>query len=96
LDSSGCSALPCCPGSVDRARSRRLEMMSTQVLRLYRTESAARKAGLKLAEVSGERSTILWDLLPEGEKKATYPLSGTCRLTVAERRWVDEHHAEVA
>lgn len=70
--------------------------MSEQVLRLYPTEAAARKAGLKLAEFSGERlSTVLYALLPEGEKKPTYLLSSTYRLTVAERRWAEEHRAVV-
>lgn len=57
---------------------------------------AAKKAGLKLAEFSGERlSTTLYALLPAGEKKPTYLLSSTYRLTVAEQRWADEHEATV-
>jgi len=65
-------------------------------LRLYPTEAAARKAGLKLADFSGERlATTLCALLPTGEKKPTYLLSSTYRLTVAEKRWVQEHQAIV-
>ncbi|MGY2895034.1 hypothetical protein ACVWZX_003060 [Deinococcus sp. UYEF24] len=55
--------------------------------RLYPTEVAARKAGLKLADFSGERLiTTLYALLPAGEKKPTYLLSSSYRLTVAEQR----------
>ena len=65
-------------------------------LRLYPTEAAAKKAGLELSSFRGERlATILYKLLPEGEKKATYLLSSTYRLTVAEQRWVTEHSAVV-
>jgi len=65
-------------------------------LRLYPTEAAAKKAGLALADFRGERlSTVLYALLPEGEKKATYLLSNSIRLTVAEKRWVEEHRATV-
>lgn len=65
-------------------------------LRLYPTEAAARKAGLALADLRGERlATVLYALLPEGEKKPTYLLSRSYRLTVAERRWVAEHAASV-
>ena len=65
-------------------------------LRLYPTEAAARKAGLALADLRGERlSTVLYALLPEGERKPTYLLSGSSRLTVAERRWVEERQATV-
>ena len=65
-------------------------------LRLYPTEAAAKKAGLGLADFRGERlSTVLYALLPAGEKKATYLLSSTYRLTVAEKRWVEEHQATV-
>lgn len=65
-------------------------------LRLYPTEAAARKAGLKLADFSGERlATTLYALLPVGEKKAIYLLSSTYRLTVAEKRWAEEHQATV-
>ena len=65
-------------------------------LRLFPTEATAKKAGLKLAEFSGERlSTTLYALLPAGEKKATYLLSSTYRLTVAEQRWASEHEATV-
>ena len=65
-------------------------------LRLYPTEMAAKKAGLKLAEFSGERlSTTLYALLPVGEKKPTYLLSSAYRLTVAEQRWAAEHEATV-
>ena len=65
-------------------------------LRLYPTEVAARKAGLALADLRGERlSTVLYALLPEGEKKPTYLLSSTYRLTVVERRWMEENGATV-
>ena len=65
-------------------------------LRLYPTEAAAKKAGLALADFRGERlSTVLYALLPEGEKKPTYLLSSSSRLTVAEKRWVEEHGATV-
>ena len=72
-------------------------MPSTPVpLRLYPTEAAAKKAGLALADLGGERlSTVLYALLPEGEKKPTYLLSSSSRLTVAEKRWVEEHQATV-
>jgi hypothetical protein len=65
-------------------------------LRLYQTEAAAKKAGLALADFRGERlSTVLYALLPEGEEKPTYLLSSAYRLTVAEKRWVEEHAATV-
>jgi hypothetical protein len=65
-------------------------------LRLYPTEAEARKAGLKLADFSGDRlTTTLYALLPAGEKKPTYLLSSSSRLTVAEQRWVTEHIAAV-
>ena len=65
-------------------------------LRLYPTEAAAKKAGLALADLRGERlSMVLYALLPEGQKKPTYLLSSTYRLTIAERRWVEEHQATV-
>ncbi len=65
-------------------------------LRLYPTEAAAKKAGLALADLRSERlSTVLYALLPEGEKKPTYLLSSSMRLTVAEKRWVEEHQATV-
>ena len=65
-------------------------------LRLYPTEAAAKKAGLALADFRGERlSTVLYALLPEGEKKPTYLLSSAYRLTVGEKRWVEEHAATV-
>ena len=67
-----------------------------ETLRLYPTEAAAKKAGLELSSFRGERlATTLYMLLPEGEKKATYLLSSTYRLTVAEQRWVTEHNAVV-
>ena len=70
--------------------------MSEQVLRLYPTEAAAKKAGLKLADFSGERlATVLYALLPAGEKKPTYLLSSTYRLTVAEKHWVEVRQATV-
>ena len=66
-------------------------------LRLFPTEAAAKKAGLTLADLRGERlSTVLYALLPEGEKKPTYLLSSSIRLTVAEKRWVEEHRATVS
>ena len=65
-------------------------------LRLYPTEAAAKKAGLALADFRGERLTlVLYALLPEGEKKPTYLLSNSIRLTVPEKRWVEEHRATV-
>ena len=65
-------------------------------LRLYPTEAAAKKAGLALADFKGERlSTVLYALLPAGEKKPTYLLSSAYRMTIAERRWVEEHQATV-
>ena len=65
-------------------------------LRLYPTEAAAKKTGLVLADFQGERlSTVLYALLPEGEKKSIYLLSSSSRLTVAEKRWVEEHWATV-
>ena len=65
-------------------------------LRLYPTEAAAKKAGLALADFRGERlSTVLHALLPESEKKPVYLLSSAYRLTVAEKRWVEEHQATV-
>lgn len=72
-------------------------MFSTPApLRLYPTEAAAKKAGLQLCSFSGERlATILYALLPAGEKKPTYLLSSSYRLTVAEQRWVTEQQATV-
>ena len=65
-------------------------------LRLYPTEAAAKKAGLALADLRGERlSTVLYALLPEGEKKPTFLLSSSIRLTVPEKRWVEENRATV-
>ena len=65
-------------------------------LRLYLTEATAKKAGLKLADFSGDRlATTLYALLPAGEKKPMYLLSSTYRLTVAEQRWADEQQATV-
>ena len=70
--------------------------VSIPPLRLYPTEAAAKKAGLKLADFSGDRlGTILYALLPAGEKKPMYLLSSTYRLTVAEKRWAEEHQATV-
>ncbi len=47
-------------------------------LRPYPTEVAAKKADLAFADLRGERlSTVLYTLLPEGEKKPTYLLSST-------------------
>ena len=72
-------------------------MISTpSPLRLYPTEAASKKAGLALADYRGERlTTVLYALLPEGEKKPTFLLSSSIRLTVAEKRWVEEHQAMV-
>ena len=72
-------------------------MPSTPVpLRLFPTEVAAKKAGLALADLRGERlSTVLYALLPAGEKKPTYLLSSAYRLTVVEKRWVEEYQATV-
>ena len=65
-------------------------------LRLFPTKAAAKKAGLALADLRGERlSTVLYALLPAGEKKPTYLLSSAYRLTVAEQRWIEEHQATV-
>ena len=70
--------------------------MPEQVLHLYPTEAAAKKASPNLGSFDGERlPTVLYALLPEGEKKPTYLLSSTYRLTVAERRWAEEHGATV-
>ena len=38
---------------------------------------------------------MLYALLPEGEKKPTFLLSSSIRLTVPEKRWVEEHRATV-
>ena len=66
------------------------------LLRLYPTEAAAKKAGLALADLRGERlSTVLYALLPKGDTKPTYLLSSSIRLTVTEKRWVEEHRASV-
>ena len=72
-------------------------MSSTPVpLRLYPTEAAAKKAGLALADIHGERlSTVLYAVLPAGEEKPMYLLSSAYCLTVAEQRWVAEHQATV-
>ncbi|WP_407543542.1 hypothetical protein Q0M94_26690 (plasmid) [Deinococcus radiomollis] len=65
-------------------------------LRLFPTEAAAKKAGLALSDFRGERlSTVLYALLPVGEKKPVFLLSSAYRLTVAEKRWVEEHGATV-
>jgi len=65
-------------------------------LRLYPTESAARKAVLALADFRGERLTVvLYALLPADDKKPTYLLSSSIRLTVPEKRWVEAHRATV-
>jgi len=74
-----------------------LEVMPSTppALRLYPTEAAAKKAGLALADFRGERLTlVLYALLPKGEKPI-YLLSSSIRLTVAEKRWVEEHRATV-
>ena len=62
-------------------------MISTpSLLRLYPTEAAAKKAGLAFADYRGERlTTVLYALLPEDEKKPTYLLGSSIRLTVAEK-----------
>jgi hypothetical protein len=65
-------------------------------LRLFPTEASARKAGLELADLRGERlATVLYAVLPAGVQKPTYLLSSSYRLTVPERRWVEEHQATV-
>jgi len=65
-------------------------------LRLYPTEAAARKAGLILADFRGKRLTVvLYALLPEDDKRPIYLLSSSVRLTVPEKRWVEEHRATV-
>lgn len=70
--------------------------MPEQELRLFPTEAAAKKAGLKLSSFSGERlSTTLYAFLPEGEAKPTYLLSSAFKLTVAERRWAEVHSATI-
>ena len=70
--------------------------MSHTPLRLFSSEAAARKAGLELSSLRGERlSTILYALLPAEEKKPTYLLSSSARLTVPERQWVAEHQATI-
>lgn len=38
---------------------------------------------------------MLYALLPEGERKPTFLLSSSYRLTVAEKRWASEHKASV-
>jgi hypothetical protein len=64
-------------------------------LHLYPTEAAARKAGLALASLDGERqATVLYALYPAAEKPV-YLLSSSYRLTVPEQRWVTEHAATV-
>jgi hypothetical protein len=63
-------------------------------LRLYPTEAAARKAGLALASLDGQRlATVLYALHPADQVKPVYLLSASYRLTVAERRWVSERAA---
>jgi len=70
--------------------------MPETFLRLFPTEAAAKKAGQQLASFEGGRlTTTLYALLPTGEKKPTYLLSSTYRLTVAEQRWALEHQATV-
>jgi hypothetical protein len=70
--------------------------VSAPPLRLYPTEAAAKTAGLKLADFSGDRlGAALYALLPAGEKKPMDLLSSTYRLSVAEKRWAEEHQATV-
>ncbi len=70
--------------------------MSETSLRLFPTEASAKKAGQHLSSFEGGRiTTALYALLPKGEKKPTYLLSTTYRLTVAEQRWIAEHEATV-
>ena len=60
------------------------------------TDALQVKSHLALADFRGERLTlVLYALLPEGEKKPTYLLSNSIRLTVPEKRWVEEHQATV-
>ena len=66
--------------------------MPEPILRLFPNESAAKKAGQQLCSFAGERlATNLYALKPQGEAKAVYLLSSAYRLTVAERRWAEEH-----
>ena len=70
--------------------------MPEPIPRLFPTESAAKKAGQQLCSFAGERlATTLYALKSQGETKAVYLLSSTYRLTVAERRWADEHQAVI-
>lgn len=70
--------------------------MPEQELRLFPTEAAAKKAGLKLSSFSGERlSTTLYAFLPADEAKPTYLLSSASKLTVSERRWAEVRSATI-
>ena len=70
--------------------------MPERPLRLSPTQVAAKKAGLELSNIRGERlATVLYQVLPAGEQKPSYLLSSTYHLTVAEQRWISEHGATV-
>jgi hypothetical protein len=65
-------------------------------LRLFPTESAAKKAGLQLASPEGGRLHVtLYALLPAGQKKPCYLLSTTQRPAVAELRWASDQGASL-
>jgi hypothetical protein len=65
-------------------------------LRLCPTEAAAKKLGAQLASSEGGRLHVtLYALLPAGQKKPTYLLSTTQRLTVTEQRWASAHQATI-
>jgi len=52
-------------------------------LRIYPTEVAAKRAGLHLADLSGERPpATLYALLPEGDKKLICLLSSSYRAEI--------------
>ena len=89
---NGCSSLRFVPAGIPGI----LLETPEQELRLFPTEAAAKKAGLKLSSFSGERlSTTLYAFLPEGEAKPTYLLSSASKLTVAERRWAEVHSTTI-
>lgn len=84
------------PGCLVHAGIERHSVRMVEDLRLFTTEAAAKKAGLRLASYEGERlTTTLYALLPADINKPTYLLSRAYRLTVAEQRWVMEHAATV-
>jgi hypothetical protein len=84
------------PGRLACGGNERHTGYMAEELRLFTTEAAAKKAGLRLASYVGERlTTTLYALLPADEKKPTFLLSRAYRLTVAEQRWVTDHAATV-